>query len=62
MFSFPADDITIFKPSTFFIVIHTNYGLDLEIQLSPIMQIYIKASVSNKGQLMGVCLLLLIKV
>uniref|UniRef100_A0A8C9X9K9 VWFD domain-containing protein n=1 Tax=Sander lucioperca TaxID=283035 RepID=A0A8C9X9K9_SANLU len=55
MFSFPADDITIFKPSTFFIVIHTNYGLDLEIQLSPIMQIYIKASVSNKGQLMGIC-------
>ncbi|XP_035858685.1 mucin-5AC-like isoform X2 [Sander lucioperca] len=49
------DDITIFKPSTFFIVIHTNYGLDLEIQLSPIMQIYIKASVSNKGQLMGIC-------
>ncbi|XP_032379931.1 mucin-5AC [Etheostoma spectabile] len=49
------DDITIFKPSTFFIVIHTNYGLDLEIQLSPIMQIYIKASVSNKGQLTGIC-------
>uniref|UniRef100_A0A8C3ABP6 Uncharacterized protein n=1 Tax=Cyclopterus lumpus TaxID=8103 RepID=A0A8C3ABP6_CYCLU len=34
----------IFSPSTFFIVIHTNVGLLLEIQLSPIMQVYIKAS------------------
>uniref|UniRef100_A0A4W6DD37 VWFD domain-containing protein n=1 Tax=Lates calcarifer TaxID=8187 RepID=A0A4W6DD37_LATCA len=33
-----------FSPSTFFIVIHTTYGLDLEIQLTPIMQVYIKAS------------------
>uniref|UniRef100_A0A8C3A896 Uncharacterized protein n=1 Tax=Cyclopterus lumpus TaxID=8103 RepID=A0A8C3A896_CYCLU len=39
-----TDDITVFSPSTFFIVIHTNVGLLLEIQLSPIMQVYIKAS------------------
>ncbi|XP_054475429.1 mucin-5B-like [Anoplopoma fimbria] len=49
------DDIKVFSPSTFFIVIHTNYGLLLEIQLSPIMQVYIKASVSNKGKLRGLC-------
>ncbi|XP_029289228.1 LOW QUALITY PROTEIN: mucin-2-like [Cottoperca gobio] len=49
------DDVTIFKPSTFFIVIHTSYGLDLEVQLLPIMQVYIKASVSNKGKLRGLC-------
>ncbi|XP_034060549.1 mucin-2-like isoform X2 [Gymnodraco acuticeps] len=49
------DDITVFSPSTFFIVIHTKYGLDLEIQLKPIMQVYIKASVRNKGKLMGLC-------
>uniref|UniRef100_A0A3B4VBR6 Mucin-5B-like n=1 Tax=Seriola dumerili TaxID=41447 RepID=A0A3B4VBR6_SERDU len=53
-FSF-TDDITVFSPSTFFIVIHTTYGLDLEIQLTPVMQIYIKASVSNKGKLNGLC-------
>ena len=53
--SFPtADDITVFSPSTFFVVIHTSYGLVLEIQLTPIMQVYIKASVSNKGKLKGV--------
>ncbi|XP_068580291.1 mucin-2-like [Cebidichthys violaceus] len=50
-----TDDLTVFSPSTFFIVIHTNYGLLLEIQLSPIMQVYIKASVSNKGKLRGLC-------
>ncbi|XP_075945885.1 mucin-2-like [Anarhichas minor] len=50
-----TDDITVFSPSTFFIVIHTNYGLVLEIQLTPIMQVYIKASVSNKGKLRGLC-------
>nr|XP_033490158.1 mucin-5AC-like [Epinephelus lanceolatus] len=52
---FFMDDVTVFRPSTFFIVIHTSYGLHLEIQLSPIMQIYIKASVSNKGKLRGLC-------
>ncbi|XP_045898553.1 mucin-5AC-like, partial [Micropterus dolomieu] len=52
---FYRDDITVFSPSTFFIVIHTTYGLQLEIQLTPIMQVYIKASVSNKGKLNGLC-------
>ncbi|XP_035520752.1 mucin-5AC-like [Morone saxatilis] len=50
-----VDDVTVFSPSTFFIVIHTTYGLSLEIQLTPIMQVYIKASVSNKGKLNGLC-------
>ncbi|XP_062418976.1 mucin-5AC-like [Pungitius pungitius] len=50
-----TDDLTVFSPSTFFIVIQTTFGLLLEIQLSPIMQVYIKASVSNKGKLRGLC-------
>ncbi|KAK2917756.1 hypothetical protein Q8A73_004502 [Channa argus] len=49
------NDATVFSPSTFFIVIHTTYGLDLEIQLTPIMQLHIRASVSNKGILSGLC-------
>lgn len=48
-----TDDITIFSPSTFYIVIHTTYGFHLDIQLTPIMQVYIKASVSKKGKLKG---------
>ncbi|XP_005728290.1 mucin-5AC-like, partial [Pundamilia nyererei] len=49
------DDIKIFHPSTFFLVMQTTYGLDVEIQLTPVMQVYIKASVSNKGKLVGLC-------
>ncbi|KAM6936956.1 mucin-2-like [Xenentodon cancila] len=49
------DDVTIFSPSTFFIIIHTTIGLDLEIQLVPLMQVYIKASVSMKGTFTGLC-------
>uniref|UniRef100_A0A3P9IS98 VWFD domain-containing protein n=1 Tax=Oryzias latipes TaxID=8090 RepID=A0A3P9IS98_ORYLA len=50
-----TDDITIFKPSSFFIIIHTSFGLDIEIQLVPVMQIYIKADVSLKEKLKGLC-------
>ncbi|XP_023811495.1 mucin-5AC isoform X2 [Oryzias latipes] len=49
------DDIAIFKPSSFFIIIHTSFGLDIEIQLVPVMQIYIKADVSFKEKLKGLC-------
>ncbi|KAG7240326.1 hypothetical protein INR49_027014 [Caranx melampygus] len=52
---FSMDDVTVFSPSTFFVVISTTYGLHLEIQLAPLMQVYIKASVSNKGKLIGLC-------
>nr|XP_061812910.1 mucin-5AC-like [Nerophis lumbriciformis] len=52
---FFTDDVTIFSPSTFYIVIHTIYGLHLEIQLVPIMQVYIKASLPHKGKLQGLC-------
>ena len=44
----------VFMPSTFFIVVHTKYGIDLEVQIVPIMQLYIKAHESNKGTLTGV--------
>uniref|UniRef100_A0A3B3V9D1 VWFD domain-containing protein n=1 Tax=Poecilia latipinna TaxID=48699 RepID=A0A3B3V9D1_9TELE len=50
-----ADDITIFRPSTFFTIIHTTFGLDLEIQVVPIVQLYIRADVSLKSKVMGLC-------
>ncbi|KAM9376056.1 mucin-2-like [Pholidichthys leucotaenia] len=49
------DDAILFHPSTFFIVIDTHYGLSLEIQLTPVMQVYIKASEANKNKLAGLC-------
>uniref|UniRef100_A0A3Q3BGP5 VWFD domain-containing protein n=1 Tax=Kryptolebias marmoratus TaxID=37003 RepID=A0A3Q3BGP5_KRYMA len=50
-----ADEFIIFSPSSFFIMLHTSFGFDLEIQFVPIMQLFIKASVSLKGSLMGLC-------
>ncbi|XP_029952607.1 mucin-2-like [Salarias fasciatus] len=49
------DDVVIFKPSSFFIVVHTTYGFDIEVQLVPVMQVYIRACSSRKGRLQGLC-------
>lgn len=43
----------VFMPSTFYIMVHTTYGIDLEIQITPVMQLYIKTCDSNKGTLRG---------
>jgi hypothetical protein len=48
-----SDNITVFRPSTFFVVVHAVDGLQLEIQIVPTMQLYIKVDVSYKGQLRG---------
>lgn len=53
MFVFPTDDVTVFSPSTFYLIINTIHGLQLEIQLTPVMQVFIKADVSHKGNLKG---------
>ncbi|XP_061468751.1 mucin-5B-like [Rhineura floridana] len=50
-----AANVTIFRPSSFFIVVHTNFGLQLEIQLIPIMQLYIHLDPSFKGRTCGLC-------
>lgn len=43
----------IFKPTTFFIIVQTSFGLELEIQLIPIMQVYIKVDVTYKQKTNG---------
>ncbi|XP_064194054.1 mucin-5AC-like [Anguilla rostrata] len=45
----------IFKPSTFYIIIKTSFGLQLEVQLSPIMQVYITASILFRKKTCGLC-------
>uniref|UniRef100_A0A674A7Z4 Intestinal mucin-like protein n=1 Tax=Salmo trutta TaxID=8032 RepID=A0A674A7Z4_SALTR len=42
-------------PSSFYIVIQTTLGVQLQIQLSPIMQIYITTISSYKGTTCGLC-------
>ncbi|XP_075422777.1 uncharacterized protein LOC142463850 [Ascaphus truei] len=47
--------VTIFKPSTFFIIVQTKIGIQLQIQLVPTMQIYITVDPSFKNHVCGLC-------
>ncbi|XP_076142699.1 mucin-5AC-like [Alosa pseudoharengus] len=47
--------VTIFEASTFFIIVQTSVGIQLEIQLSPIMQVYITADSKHKQKTCGLC-------
>uniref|UniRef100_A0A8C7TYM1 Mucin-5AC n=1 Tax=Oncorhynchus mykiss TaxID=8022 RepID=A0A8C7TYM1_ONCMY len=47
--------VTIFRASSFFIIVQTTFGLQLEIQLSPIMQVYIAASTVWQQRTCGLC-------
>uniref|UniRef100_A0A8C3BEJ0 Mucin-5AC n=1 Tax=Cairina moschata TaxID=8855 RepID=A0A8C3BEJ0_CAIMO len=48
-------NVTIFRPSSFFIILQTTFGLQLQIQLTPIMQLFINLEPSHKGQTCGLC-------
>uniref|UniRef100_A0A8B9ILX6 VWFD domain-containing protein n=1 Tax=Anser cygnoides TaxID=8845 RepID=A0A8B9ILX6_ANSCY len=48
-------NVTIFRPSSFFIVLQTTFGLQLQIQLTPLMQLFINLDPSHKGQTCGLC-------
>lgn len=46
-------NITIFSPSSFFIVVQTGMGLQLQVQLVPIMQVFVRLDPSYHGQMCG---------
>ncbi|XP_035183463.1 mucin-5AC-like [Oxyura jamaicensis] len=50
-----AANVTIFRPSSFFIIMQTNFGLQLEIQITPIMQVFIRIDPQFKDQTCGLC-------
>ncbi|XP_037995756.1 mucin-5AC-like [Motacilla alba alba] len=52
---FSAANVTIFRPSSFFIILQTNFGLQLQVQLMPLMQVFIDLDPSHKGQTCGLC-------
>ncbi|XP_021257808.1 mucin-5AC-like [Numida meleagris] len=52
---FSAANVTIFRPSSFFIVLQTTFGLQLQIQIVPVMQLFINLDPSQKGQTCGLC-------
>lgn len=48
-----AAEVSIFKPSLLYIVVQTSLGIRLEIQLSPLMQVFISATTAHKGSTCG---------
>ncbi|XP_067833066.1 mucin-2-like [Heptranchias perlo] len=48
-------NVTIFKPSTFHVIFHTTFGLQLQVQLVPIMQLYVTLDPAVKSQMCGLC-------
>ncbi|XP_026509701.1 mucin-5AC [Terrapene carolina triunguis] len=50
-----AANVTMFRPSSFFIIVQTNFGLQVQIQLVPIMQLFVNLDPSHKGQTCGLC-------
>ncbi|GCB65089.1 hypothetical protein scyTo_0009918 [Scyliorhinus torazame] len=48
-------NVTIFKPSGFHVIVHTTFGLQLQVQLVPLMQLYITLDSSFKRYMCGLC-------
>ncbi|XP_028304411.1 mucin-2-like isoform X2 [Gouania willdenowi] len=50
-----SGDISIFQASSFHIMLQTKFGLQIQIQHVPIMQVYIKLDQSYTGKTRGLC-------
>ncbi|XP_058520124.1 mucin-5AC [Ochotona princeps] len=50
-----AANVTIFRPSTFFIIAHTSLGLQLDVQLVPTMQVSVQLEPEFRGLTCGLC-------
>ncbi|CDQ99299.1 unnamed protein product, partial [Oncorhynchus mykiss] len=51
----PIADISVFKPSSFHVMLQTSFGLQVQIQLVPIMQVYVTLDESYKTKTQGLC-------
>uniref|UniRef100_A0A452TIA4 VWFD domain-containing protein n=1 Tax=Ursus maritimus TaxID=29073 RepID=A0A452TIA4_URSMA len=47
--------ITVFRPSSFFVLVHTGLGLQLQVQVVPLMQVFLRLDPSYHGQTCGLC-------
>ncbi|XP_034418342.1 mucin-5AC-like [Cyclopterus lumpus] len=48
-------EVSAFRPSSFYIAIQLKMGLQVMVQLSPVMQVFISADTSLNGTLSGMC-------
>ena len=49
----PAADVTVFRPSSFFILVQTGPWLQLQVQLVPLMQVFLRLDPAYRGQMCG---------
>ncbi|XP_062277536.1 mucin-2-like [Scomber scombrus] len=50
-----SGDINIFRASSFHILLQTNFGLQIQIQHVPVMQVYVSLEQSYKSKTRGLC-------
>ncbi|XP_048014153.1 mucin-2 [Megalobrama amblycephala] len=48
-------DFTVFMPSSFYIMLQTSFGLQVQVQLVPLMQVYITVDQRFQGKTCGLC-------
>ncbi|XP_052666587.1 mucin-2 [Harpia harpyja] len=46
---------SVFKPSSYYLVAQTSFGFQLQIQLFPVMQLFVTVDQSVQGKLQGLC-------
>ncbi|XP_063254287.1 mucin-6-like isoform X4 [Prinia subflava] len=47
--------ITVFRQSSMYVQMHTNFGLELAVQTSPVFQAYVKVGSQFRGKTLGLC-------
>uniref|UniRef100_A0A8C6XBC7 Mucin-5AC n=1 Tax=Naja naja TaxID=35670 RepID=A0A8C6XBC7_NAJNA len=55
IYSFSIANVTIFQPSHSFIILETNFGLQIVVQVKPLLQVYIYLDPSFQGRMCGLC-------
>ncbi|XP_074442921.1 mucin-2 [Larus michahellis] len=46
---------SVFRPSSYYLIVQTSFGLQLQIQLVPVMQLFVTVDQSVQGKLQGLC-------
>ncbi|XP_014747011.1 PREDICTED: mucin-5AC-like isoform X3 [Sturnus vulgaris] len=50
-----AANVTMFRPSSFFMIMDTSFGVQVEMQFTPMMQVFVRLDASFKNQTCGLC-------
>ncbi|KAG8438110.1 hypothetical protein GDO86_008702 [Hymenochirus boettgeri] len=50
-----TDYLAIFQPSSFYLIIQSSRGLQIQVQLTPLMQIYVSLDPQYQGSTCGLC-------